>query len=307
MNEFGLIKDFFSDDWPTSDSVSQGVGDDGALLVPAPGHEIVVSVDTLIEGVHFLPSIDPADLGYRLVAVNLSDLAAMAATPRWMTLSIAMPEADTAWLRRFSHGMRECAGADGIVLVGGDTTRSPVCSLSLQVMGEVPTGTALMRSGAKVGDTIYVTGHPGNAAAGLERHMRGESSVDLYRAFARPSSRVAFARSLLGKANAAIDISDGLYADLGKMMALSGVAALLDIDALPLSDELLGYVGRDEAIGFALSGGDDYELLFTATEMPAGGGTPVTSIGEVIAGEGIECRLRGRRFDYTDTGYLHFK
>ena len=308
MDEFGLIQQFFVGDWPPSGDLVAGIGDDGAVLRPTPGHETVAAVDSMVEGVHFLSSIDPGDLGFRLVAVNLSDMAAMGATPRWMTLSLAIPEADPGWLRRFSQGMREGAESDGVALIGGDTTRARVTVISVQMLGEVPEGGALLRSGAVPGDAIYVTGHPGDAAAGLDAQIRGEDSADLYRSFARPASRVDYGRRLRGVASACIDTSDGLYADLSKLLAMSGVGATLEIDRLPLSNALLGKTSREEATDFALSGGDDYELLFTTSAPPPDDGrTVVTRIGHVVDGDGIACTDGGAAFSFEDRGYLHFK
>ncbi|MDJ0916919.1 MAG: thiamine-phosphate kinase [Woeseiaceae bacterium] len=308
MDEFGLIQKFFVGDWPQSESLVAGIGDDGAVLKPSPGSETVAAVDAMVEGVHFLSSIDPGDLGYRLVAVNLSDMAAMGATPRWMTLSLAIPEADPGWLRRFSQGMRECAESDGVALIGGDTTRARVTVVSLQMLGEVPEGQALLRSGAQPGDAIYTTGHPGDAAAGLDARMQGDPGGELYDAFARPVSRVAYGRQLRGVAHAAIDTSDGLFADLGKLVASSGVGATLAIDQLPLSEGLMQRCGREEAVDFALSGGDDYELLFVTDEHPPDyDDVTVTRIGEIVPGSGIACTENGEPFNYEDSGYLHFQ
>lgn len=308
MDEFGLISKFFVGDWPQSEDLVAGIGDDGAVLRPTPGHETVAAVDAMVEGVHFLSSIDPGDLGFRLVAVNLSDMAAMGATPRWMTLSLAIPEADPGWLRRFSQGMRECAETDGVALIGGDTTRARVTVVSVQMLGEVPAGSALLRSGAQPGDAIYVTGHPGDAAAGFDARVRGEDAPELYRAFTRPMSRVDYGKRLRNVASAAIDLSDGLYADLSKLLDMSGVGATLEVDRLPLSEALLVRAGRAEALEFALSGGDDYELLFTTSATPPDDGrTNVTRIGSVIAGDGIACTDGGAQFSFDDRGYRHFQ
>ena len=308
MDEFGLIQKFFVGDWPQSDDLVAGIGDDGAILRVTQGHEIVAAVDAMVEGVHFLSSIDPGDLGFRLVAVNLSDMAAMGATPRWMTLSLAIPEADPGWLRRFSQGMRECAESDGVALIGGDTTRARVTVVAVQMLGEVPAGEALLRSGAKPGDAIYVTGHPGDASAGLDARVRGEDSPELYRAFVRPESRVCYAKRLRNVASAAIDLSDGLYADLSKLLHMSGVGAVLEVDRLPLSEALLARASRKEATEFALSGGDDYELLFTTSAVPPDDGrTTVTRIGSVVDGSGITCTDHGNEFSFDDRGYLHFE
>ncbi len=305
MNEFEIIREFF--DWDDAPGVTVGVGDDAAVLSPTPGCEILTSVDALIEGVHYLPSMDPADLGFHLAAANLSDLAAMAAQPRWALLSIAMKEADPHWLRGFAAGLQESLDAHGVTLVGGDTTRANLNSLNLMVMGETPAGRAVLRSGAKVGDGIYVTGSPGDAAAGLELLMRGERGGRLYDAFARPVSRVEFALAQRDTMHAAIDISDGLFADLKKLLASSRKGAEIHIDRLPLSDDILKYVAREEAVAFCLAGGEDYELIFTSPTTPKQhAGTRVTLIGHVTEGDDVRCFDAGKSVDYDHKGYLHF-
>lgn len=305
MNEFDIIREFF--DWGNGDGVAVGIGDDAAVLNPSPGCQLLTSVDAIIEGVHFLPSMDPADLGFHLAAANLSDMAAMAATPRWALLSIARVEADPHWLRGFAAGLQESLEAHGVSLIGGDTSRATQCSLNLVVFGEAPTGAALLRSGANVGDGIYVTGCPGDSAAGLELAMRGERGGRLYDAFARPTSRVEFALKQRGVASAAIDISDGLFADLKKLLSASHKGAELHIDRLPLSEDILKYVSRDEAIAFSLAGGEDYELLFTSPTPPVEHpGTRVTLIGHVTDGRELRCFDSGTPVDYDHKGYLHF-
>lgn len=311
MDEFELIRRFFVREGDARGVVT-GIGDDGAVLAPRPGHELVTVVDTLVQGVHFPVDIDAADLGYRVVAVNLSDIAAMGAVPRWMTLALTLHSPDAGWLAGFANGLFEAADRHDVALVGGDTTSGDTVVATVQIMGEVEQGAALLRSGARAGDSICVTGTVGDAAAGLELIKVGQPNEFLSQRYLRPSARVACGRRLQGIASAAIDVSDGLYADLAKLLAASGVGAEIDLDALPISAELAASFGSDEQRRFALSGGDDYELCFT---LPAASQNdileklevPVTVIGSVSDGGGIVCRAAGRIVDYADSGYLHFK
>ncbi len=307
MDEFGLIDRYFARA-RTDDSVRVGIGDDGAVLSPTNGHELVAATDTLIEGVHFPEGLDSCDIGWRAVMVNLSDFAAMGATPRWMTLALSLSELNPSWLDGFATGVFDAAARSGVSLVGGDTTRGKNLVVTLQVIGEVPEGEAILRSGAGPGDLIHVTGHPGDAAAGLDEFDSSESSSLLRRRFLKPEARVAYGLALRGVATAAIDVSDGLYADLGKLLAASRVGARLDLDRLPVSEALRSRYPRPQQLKFALTGGDDYELLFTARsgELPEGGDTPVTAIGEVVVGSGIQCMEAGEAVEFDDLGYRHF-
>lgn len=245
-----------------------GVGDDCALLAPAPGLSLAVSSDMLVAGTHFFPDADPEALGWKTLAVNVSDLAAMGAQPRWATLSLALPEnlaGNDIWLTAFSHGFFACANEFGVDLVGGDTTRGPL-TMSVTILGEVPIDQALRRSGAVADDDIWVSGEPGLAALGLA-HLQGRISLldagPSLNALHRPQPRVALGLALRPLASAAIDISDGLLADLGHLLIASGVSARLDWPALPQSAL---HQGTDSNIArdCLLAGGDDYELLFTA-------------------------------------------
>jgi thiamine-monophosphate kinase len=305
VDEFELIRRYFTRAG-SAPGVAVGVGDDGAVLVPEPGRELVVVVDTLVEGVHFPADILPIDLGFRAVAVNLSDIAAMGARPRWMTLALTIPRADERWLEGFSAGLIQAAGA--AVLVGGDTTHGDKVVVSVQIVGDVAAGCALLRSGARVGDSVFVTGTLGDAAAGLELISRGRPDQTLAERYYRPRARVAFGQSLVGRASAAIDVSDGLVGDLGKLLAASGVGAELDVDRLPVSDALrASFDGRAQR-RFAMSGGDDYELLFTARpqDLPTGD-VPVTAIGTIVAGDKLTCREAGKIVDCGAGGYDHFR
>jgi thiamine-monophosphate kinase len=307
VDEFELIRRFFS---RHSDSpvVVTGVGDDGAVLRPPADRELVTVIDTMVAGTHFPVGINARDIGYRIVAVNLSDIAAMGAEPRWMTLALTLVEADTEWLGQFAAGLYEAADEWGVVLAGGDTTKGDQLVVSIQMSGDLAPGTALYRSGAKAGDTIYVTGTLGDAAAGLGQIAEGESRHYLARRFARPTARVDTGKALAGIAHAAIDVSDGLVADLGKILEASGVGAELDVHHLPLSQELLDAAGREQALQYAMGGGDDYELCFTVPEplLPDGIASAVTAIGRITAETGLVCRDGESVVPFDDTGYRHF-
>jgi len=306
MDEFELIRRFFYGD--SSPGVTLGIGDDAALLAPTPHHSLVIACDTMVEGVHYPSGLAAEDVGYRLVAVNLSDMAAMGAMPRWMLLSLGIATADTDWLNGFSHGLREAAAAHGVPLVGGDTVRTPVPTLTLTMVGETAPGHALLRSGARPGDTIYVSGHPGDAAGGLDAIRNGACENALTRAFKRPASRVLLGQALSGHAKAAIDVSDGLLGDLEKLAAASGLGAVIDVDRLPLSSDLIDTFGIERARELALNGGDDYELLFTASSrLPESIASEVTAIGRIGDAEGgVSCRLDGESWSAADQSYRHF-
>ncbi len=302
MDEFELIRRYFKRQG--GDGVVVGIGDDAAVLDVPEGHQLVVATDTIVEGVHYPSDLDPADIGYRLVTVNLSDMAAMAATPRWMLLSLNMPSVDQAWLEAFSTGLFEAAETHAVALVGGDTTGGSMPVMTLQMIGTVPDDKAVLRSGAKAGDGIFVTGNPGDAAAGLDQWLTGHRSHGLCRAFLRPESRVDLARSLA--MTSAIDISDGLYGDLSKLLQASGLGATLHLDRLPLSSSSVDTYGAEQAREFSLAGGDDYELCFTAASAPYAEGVPITWIGEVTDDPGIRCLDDGKPVSFSDPGYSHF-
>jgi len=275
VNEFELIERFFS--WPPrSASVVLGAGDDAAIIAPTPGCELVASVDMLVEGRHFLADTDPARLGHKTLAVNLSDIAAMGATPRWALLAGALPQGDPEWLAAFARGFRALADTYGVDLVGGDTTRGPR-NLCVTILGETPAGKALRRDGACPGDDLYVSGTLGDAALALAA-IGGRSALDgaaFAAARARleaPEPRVALGIALRGIASAAIDVSDGLTGDLGHILARSRVGARVELDALPRSSALASKLAGTErrlALDCILAGGDDYELLFTAPPKAA--------------------------------------
>ena len=324
LSEFELIERYFSDIGSGIDSASAapavalGVGDDCALLEPPPGQQLALSVDTLVADVHFPAAADPADIAQRALRVNLSDLAAMGATPLAFTLALTLPAADAAWLKAFSRGLREAADVFGIALSGGDTTRGPVAVITLQVMGLVPHGAALTRAGARPGDAVLVSGTLGDARAALDVLERSPDKLSVdqrhwLQRYHRPAPRLALGLALRGLASAAIDISDGLAADLGHILARSGVGARIDTTRLPLSKALQAHPRARE---FALRGGDDYELCFTAPTIAlpaihtvaAAAGLIVTEIGTITAEPGL--LARGAGGDYLpiagDGGYRHF-
>lgn len=303
MGEFDLIARYFS---RPATRAALGGGDDCALLEPGPGMQLAVSTDMLVEGRHFLSTVDPAALGHKALAVNLSDLAACGATPMAFTLALALPRADEAWLAPFSRGLLALADAQGCELVGGDTTRGPL-TISITVFGELPRGTALLRSGARAGDDIYVSGTLGDARLALEV-FRGTLSLPA-EIFAhararmeRPTPRVALGQGLRGIASAAIDISDGLAGDLGHVLKASGVGARISAEAAAplLGGAALpawpaGTLSWQQHLAYVMSGGDDYELAFTAPaalrdavlKAAQQAQTPVTRIGCVEAEPGL--------------------
>ena len=316
IGEFEIIARYFTRATADRDVVL-GVGDDAAVL--AVGGHLAVTVDTLIAGVHFPDGMAPHALGHRLMAVNLSDLAAMGARPRWCTLALTLPSADELWLDGFSRGLFELADRYGVSLVGGNLTRGPL-SLTLQLMGKVEPRNMLTRSGGHVGDDIYVTGTLGDSSAGimliLERSAapQGSAAAALKERFYRPVPRVGAGLALGPLATAAIDVSDGLLADLDHICKASACGATIDVERVPLSAELLSLFPPQEAIAHALGGGDDYELCFTAPPSRAdeieaaleAADTPVRRIGQLIAGQTVVCRRDGEPFTPAVRGFRHF-
>jgi len=292
-SEFELIRRYFTRPARTA---ALGVGDDCALVKAPTGLVVAVTTDMLVEGTHFLPGADPRRLGHKSLAVNLSDLAAMGADPRWFLLALALPDADEAWLAAFATGMFALADAHAIELVGGDTTRGPR-TICITAIGSLPPGYALRRDTAAEGEELWLSGSTGDAALGLA-HARGRVALgaDAVRhCLARletPEPRIALGQKLRGLAGAAIDVSDGLLADLGHVVEQSKVGAEVDYEALPRSAALRSCADRALADACLLAGGDDYELLFTAAaarraEVEAAGaaaGVAVTRIGRVVGG-----------------------
>jgi thiamine-monophosphate kinase len=317
ISEFDLIRRFFTRATPDA---LLGVGDDAALLQASAGNVLAVSTDMLVSGTHFLPDADPFMLGHKALAVNLSDMAAMGAVPRWATLAISLPGADEAWLKNFSAGFFELAHQYRVELVGGDTTRGPL-NLCLTIIGEVPVSQALRRNGAKIGDEIWVSGSLGDAALALA-HLQGgillqesEFAACALRLH-QPQPRVALGIALRGIATSAIDISDGLLADLGHILEASNVGAQCDLQSLPVSPTVSRHLDKPLVRQSVLSGGDDYELCFTAPRasheqllgIAAKLSVPLTPIGEIVAGQGCVVRdASGSRVKLEKSGYDHFR
>jgi thiamine-monophosphate kinase len=267
-SEFDLIKRYFTHPAP---GTRLGVGDDAALVRVRAGMELAISTDLLIAGRHFFHEAEPRQLGHKALAVNLSDMAAMGATPRWATLSLALPTAEARWLRAFANGFMRLARKHRVDLVGGDTTRGPL-TICVQIMGDVPYGQALTRDGARIGDEIWVSGYLGDAAlalAALKKRLdlkRRELAAAERRLHA-PTPRIALGQALRKIANSAIDISDGLVADLGHICERSRVSAVIAFERLPASSLLNRYLEQPDARAALLAGGDDYELCFTAAPV----------------------------------------
>lgn len=304
VSEFALIERHFRRA-PRDPAVRLSIGDDAAIVAPSPGHELAVSVDMLVEGRHFLPDVDPESLGHKTLAVNLSDLAAMGARPRWALLAGALPEADDAWLAAFTRGLFALADRFEVSLVGGDTTRGPR-NLCVTIVGELPAGSAITRAGAQAGDDVYVSGTLGDAMlalAGLQRRapMTPAELARLRPRLERPEPRVALGLALRGIASAALDVSDGLTGDLRHILDASAVGATLDLAAIPRSADLdARLAGSDRVLALAclLAGGDDYELCFTAPTAArarvgaaaSAAGVAVTRIGRIEAAPGLRVR-----------------
>ncbi len=358
LSEFNLIQRYFTPLTPAREDVIHGVGDDGAVLHVPIGMDLVASVDTLVSGVHFFPDVDPVALGYKALAVNLSDMAAMGAEPAWATLALTLPLIDEAWLAAFSRGFFELAEHYGVQLVGGDTCRGPL-TVSVQMHGFIPQGAALRRAGAMPGDLIYVTGTLGDAGLALQALRQQQALVasgirppgmaevskmqehffDLPLAtlvhpctaptpharylqdrLERPSPRVFEGLALRGIASAAIDISDGLAADLGHILAASGMGATLEIERLPVSPAFVAAVQEaaldaDQYWQLPLSAGDDYELCFTVPaekqakteQVFARFGCGATRIGTIESQPGLRCKLAsGEMLTPASSGYQHF-
>lgn len=315
--EFKLIERIRERAAQARDDVVLGIGDDAALLQPPPGMQLVVTMDTLNDGVHFPPGTDAARVGWKALAVNLSDLAAMGAEPAWCTLSLSLPGADPGWVDGFLEGFLALAAEHRVALVGGDTTRGPL-AVTVTAHGFVDPGRALRRDGARVGDGVWVSGSLGAAAAALEQWRRGRDiDPELRERLDRPRPRVALGRALSGVATSCIDVSDGLLADLGHVCAASGVGVRLDVDALPGAGVLRPHFDGDALRTLQATGGDDYELCFTlpagadalaaAAASAAATGVEVTRIGTVVAGRGVDAHDReGRPWQLPRTGHEHF-
>ena len=326
MAEFDLIEKIRSRTAIERADVRLGIGDDAAVLAVPAGQELVVCTDTMVEGVHFPVRTDAADIGWKSLAVNLSDLAAMGATPAWATLALTLPEANATWVEAFADGFAALAREHKLALVGGDTTRGPL-TITVTVHGFVTAGSALTRASARVGERVYVTGTLGDAAAGLAcldtAHPR---SIKLFNAkqgtreeliarLNRPTPRIAHGLALRALASSCIDVSDGLIADLGHVCAASGVGAQIDVAALPTSAALLSLFDGDERVALQLAGGDDYELVFTApdrvsdeiTQTLARLGGGVTCIGRIVEDRGVRALdEQGTDIALPRRGWEHF-
>jgi len=318
-----IIERYFRHLGAVRSDVALGIGDDAALLRPAPGCELVLSTDALVEQVHFLPGSAPRSLGHRALAVNLSDLAAMGATPAWALLSLTLPRLDESWLGEFARGFAHLAREHEVALVGGNLSRGPL-SITVQLTGQVPQGTALRRSGARAGDELWVSGTLGDAAQGLLlRRAEGRAPAPAPEAdghaawlcarFEYPSPRVALGHGLRQLASACIDLSDGLLADLPRLAAASGCAAELDLESLPLSPALRAVSGEG-AWQQALAGGEDYELCFAAgtaqapqlQELATALGVPLCRCGRLREGSGLELRRAGTVIQFAQPPFDHF-
>lgn len=315
MAEFDLIARIRARAASTRADVVLGIGDDAALLQPSANKHLVVAMDTLNAGVHFPEGTAPADIGWKALAVNLSDLAAMGAKPAWCTLSLSLPQADAAWVDGFLDGFCALANEHDIALVGGDTTRGPL-SVCLAVHGFVEPGRALRRDGARVGDLVWITGTLGDAAGALKQ-WRARTAIDpaLRARLDRPQPRIAIGRALVGFAHACIDVSDGLLADLGHVCAASGVGAEVSLDTLPWSEALRTHFDLDTRRALQASGGDDYELCFTAPDsareevarIAQDTGVQIVRIGRIVAGNGVRAfDADGEAWQAPRAGHEHF-
>jgi thiamine-monophosphate kinase len=322
LGEFDLIQRFFQRRQAADaaqSGVILGIGDDAAVLALPPDTELVAAVDTIVAGRHFPQGTDARSIGHRALAVNLSDMAAMGATPAWATLSLTVPSVDAAWLERFSAGLLDLADASGVALVGGDTTRGPL-TVAVQILGHVPRGTALRRGGARAGDVLAVTGTLGDAGAGLHFVTTPPAAdisgavLELIQRFDYPAPRVSFGLAARGIATAAMDLSDGLIGDLPKLAQASGLGAHVAVERLPLSEAMRAAVPATRARDWALAAGDDYELLLAVpapqyAELEAKAdqlNLRLTAIGELRAGNGVTWSLNGTEFLPAVRGWDHF-
>ncbi len=318
--EFSLIEKYFANRQTQRKDVQISLGDDCAVVRSPDNVRIAISTDTLVAGTHFLPDANPAWVAHKALASNLSDLAAMGATPAWVSLALTLPEQDESWLAPFCDAFFELADYFGVQLIGGDTTKGPL-SITLTVQGFVPENRVLYRTGARVGDWLYVTGQLGDSKAGLDVILGNEDrskpfaeKLERHHYIATP--RILAGQALINIASSCIDISDGLISDVQHILRSSHVGAMIDISALPLSSELLDFCAdREKAQRFALTSGEEYELCFTVPEEHKGGlesalahiGTKVTCIGQ-IRPEGMFDLVRdGKRVDWQLSGYDHFK
>ena len=318
MKEFDLIKRFFADQAVNRKDVILGIGDDCALIQPAERQHIAVTTDTLVAGVHFPNETAPRAIGHKVIAVSLSDLAAMGAEPTWLSLALTIPKADEAWLTEFCAGLFELCEYFNVQLIGGDTTQGPL-SITVTAQGLTPVDRHITRAGAKVGDWLYVTGEIGDAALALQ-HILGNVAIEsvfkdqILTKLDYPKPRVLAGQTLREYASSAIDISDGLISDLEHICKASKVGANLVLDALPISTIMRDTVSEEKAIELALTGGDDYELLFTVSEDNKVGmettfthsGIKFSCIGQINATEKITTTLNNKPSEINSKGFEHF-
>lgn len=318
-SEFAIINQYFSNRITANETIILGIGDDAAIVSTPADKQLVVSIDTLISGVHFPSQTLAADVAYKALAVNLSDLAAMGATPAWFTLALSLPEVDHSWLTAFSESLSKIASAYAIPLVGGDTTRGSL-SITIQVAGHVPEGQALLRTGAKPGDQIFVSENIGDAALGLyalqQQLDETEDTHYLLEHLNRPQPRINLGILLLGVASVCIDISDGLFADLSHLLKSSGVGAQLQQEHIPLSDVARRFLSdRTDLLASVYNRGDDYELCFCVPKEKCAqldliekkSGVKLTRIGEIVAGNKLQLfDAQGKRVDFSRDNYDHF-
>ena len=322
MQEFSLIETYFAESALDTHhaNVILGIGDDAAILDVPPEQHLLVSTDTLVSGVHFFPDVSPADLAYKALAVNLSDMAAMGASPTWVSLALTLPKLPSHWVSEFAASFLQTCEQYGVALVGGDTTSGPL-SISVTIHGLVPKGDAIRRSGAQIGDGIYVSGTLGDAAAGLnilalhnQQNGCDPSHQYLIQRLLKPTPRILLAEQLRGVATSCLDLSDGLAGDIKHILKASSVGAQIEINALPCSPELLKYVSEQQAQEYALTGGDDYELCFTVSEVDAKKleqiaqhcGVRITKIGCITeCDKELSFKLNQQPYNVVQSGYQH--
>lgn len=319
MQEFELISHFFKGRGVARKDVSLSIGDDAALINVPENCQLAVTTDTLVEGVHFFNDIDPKALGYRSLAVNLSDLAAMGAEPAWISVALTLPKAEAQWLEQFTQGMHEIAEYYNVQIVGGDTTQGPL-TISICAKGFVPNGCALTRSGAKNGDWIFVTGSLGDAGLAIDCKYGKVTLTEQQfnaanKAFDFPTPQVAAGQMLRGKATSCIDISDGLIADIGHICQMSGVGAKLFAENIPLAATVKAVLPQEHALNYALTYGDEYQLLFTVPEEHRTTvemtlkqyGVAISCVGQITNQTGsVDLTLNGKPFALEQGGFEHF-
>ncbi len=315
-SEFDLIAKYFT---RLTHHTELSVGDDAALVSVSQGMELAISTDMLVAGTHFFHDADAYKLGWKSLAVNVSDMAAMGAKPKWATLAIALPEINEDWLAEFSRGFFACADAFNVDLIGGDTTRGPL-TISIQIMGEIPAGKAIKRSGAKADDDVWLSGSLGSAALGLA-YLQGKTAIaddalpSCLNALNMPTPRTALGLALRGIANSCIDVSDGLLADLGHILKASNLGAKLNLDKLPCHGFLRERLDDPVFQQYLLAGGDDYELLFTAPKLQRDKisqlskqlDLPLSLIGETTQNSGLEVNCKDQKLALTKRGFDHFE